>query len=486
MTTETPSHHARRWSILAIVGIAQLMVVLDMTVVNIALPSAQQTLHFANDQRQWIITAYALSFGSLLLLGGRISDMFGRKWTFIGGLLGFAVASAAGGAAQSFDMLVAARAVQGAFAALLAPAALSLLTTTFTESRERAKAFGIYGAIAGSGASVGLLLGGVLTSELNWRFTMFINLLFAITAAIGGLVLLHNERPATRPRIDLPGVITVTTGLFALVFGLNHAQTTSWTNVTTVGCLALGALLLAAFVAIEARVAHPLLPLRVPADRNRGASFLSVGIAGAAIFGVFLFLTYYLQETLHYSPIRNGLAFLPLTVMVMGTAVIAQTQLAPRYGPKPLVVTGMALAALGMLLLAGLSIHSTYLGGVLPSLLLIGLGYGLIVAPSTSTATLGVRPADAGVASATVSASQQIGGSIGTALLSTIAASAVTSSLAGARPTAALIAAASVHGYTTAFTLAAGIFATGAITALALFRPGVPTVKSSAAVAVAH
>jgi EmrB/QacA subfamily drug resistance transporter len=486
MPSQTNPHFARRWSILAILGIAQLMVVLDMTVVNIALPSAQHALHFANDQRQWVITAYALSFGSLLLLGGRISDMFGRKWTFIGGLLGFAIASAAGGAAQSFDMLVAARAVQGAFAAILAPAALSLLTTTFTERGERAKAFGIYGAIAGAGASVGLLLGGVLTSELSWRFTMFINLLFAISAAVGALALLHNERPAKRPRIDVPGTLTVSSGLFAVVFGLNHAQTTSWGNVTTIAFLAVGALLLSVFVAIEARVGQPLLPLRVPADRNRGAAFLSAGIASAAMFGVFLFLTYYLQQNLHYTPIRNGFAFLPLTAMVMAAAMIAQTRLVPRFGPKPLVAGGMALAGLGMLLLAQLGVHSTYLADVLPATLLIGVGYGLVVAPAMSAATLGVRPNDSGVASATLTASQQIGGSVGTALLSTIAASAASGQLAGVRPTATLITSAAVHGYTTAFTLSGGLFAAGAVIAMCLFRSGPPVFDIDALPALAH
>src|SRR5256886_12447271 len=266
MTQENP-HHARRWAILTVLAIAQLMVVLDATIVNIALPSAQKALAFSNDNRQWIVTAYALAFGSLLLLGGRISDLFGRKWTFVVGLLGFAGASAVAGAAQSFGMLVGARAVQGAFGALLAPAALSLLTTTFTDPGERARAFGIYGGIAGAGASIGLLLGGVLTDALNWRYTMYVNLLFAGGAAISALVLLVNQRPAERPRFDILGTLTVTGGLFSLVYGFSHAQTTSWGNTTTVAFLAVAAALLAAFVAIERRAAHPLLPLRVKIGR---------------------------------------------------------------------------------------------------------------------------------------------------------------------------------------------------------------------------
>jgi EmrB/QacA subfamily drug resistance transporter len=455
-------HHQHRWSILLVIGIAQLMVVLDATVVNIALPSAQRALHFSIDNRQWVVTAYALAFGSLLLLGGRISDLFGRKWTFIGGLAGFAVASAVGGAASSFGMLVAARAVQGAFGALLAPAALSLLTTTFTEAGERAKAFGIYGAIAGSGASLGMLLGGLLTSTLSWRYTMFVNLIFAAIAIAGALVFLHNQRPAERPRIDVPGILTVSGGLFSLVYGFNHAQTSSWGNPLTVAFLTAAVVLLAAFVAIERRAANPLLPLRVVADRNRGASFLAVAITSAAMFGVFLFLTYWLQQNLGLSPIMAGVSFLPLTLTVMVTAVIAQTQLAPRFGPRPLVGGGMAIAAVGMLLLTRLEVSSSY-GVVVPTLLLMGLGIGLIFAPSMSSATFGVRPSDAGVASATVNAMQQVGGSVGTALLSTIATSAV-----GRVPTAVSV----VHGYTLAFGVSAGLFAIGALAAFALFARG--------------
>jgi EmrB/QacA subfamily drug resistance transporter len=485
MTQENP-HHARRWAILTVLAIAQLMVVLDATVVNIALPSAQKALAFSNDNRQWIVTAYALAFGSLLLLGGRISDLFGRKWTFVIGLLGFAGASAAAGAAQSFEMLVGARAVQGAFGALLAPASLSLLTTTFTDPGERARAFGIYGGIAGAGASIGLLLGGVLTDALNWRYTMYVNLLFAGGAAIGALILLVNQRPAERPRFDVPGILTVTGGLFSLVYGFSHAQTTSWGNTTTIAFLAAAAALLAAFVAIERRAAHPLLPLRVIADRDRGASFLSVGISGAAVFAVFMFLTYYMQQNLGLSPIANGFAFLPMTATIVVSAMLSSTRLGPRFGPRPLVVIGMLLGAAGMLYLTGLGVHSSYAADVLPALMIMGVGFGMIFAPAISNATLGVDSQDAGVASATVNASQQVGGSIGVALLSTLAASAVSSYIGGARPTPALMAAATVHGYTTAFFWAAGIFALGAIVAAVLFRPGVPVLDPVAEPALAQ
>ena len=485
MTTDNP-HYQNRWKILAILGIAQLMVVLDATIVNIALPSAQQALHFSNDNRQWIVTAYALAFGSLLLIGGRISDLFGRKWTFIVGLAGFAIASAIGGAAQNFTELVAARTFQGAFGALLAPAALSLLTTTFTDDGERNKAFGIYSAIAGSGASVGLLLGGVLTQYLSWRFSMYVNLVFAAIAIAGGLALLHNQAAVNRPRLDWPGAVTVSGGLFALVYGFSHAETTSWTNPLTIGMLGGGVVLLALFAWIESRVANPLLPLRVVTDRNRGASFLSIGISGAAMFGVFLFLTYYLQQTRGYSPVATGLAFLPMTAVVMVSAVIGNTKLRARFGPRILVVTGMLLGSGGMYYLTRLGMSSSYVTDILPALVMMGVGIGLVMSSSMSGATLGVEPQDAGVASATVSASQQVGGSIGTALLSTLAASAATSMLAGTRPTPQLIAQASIHGYTTAFAVAAAIFAVGAIVAAVLFERRVPSSQAEGQPVLAH
>src|SRR4051812_41124318 len=260
-------HHERRWLVLALLGVAQLMVVLDATIVNIALPSAQHALHFSDDSRQWIVTAYALAFGSLLLLGGRISDLFGRKWALVAGLIGFATASAIGGAAQSFGVLVAARALQGAFGAMLAPAALSLLTTTFTDPAERGKAFGIYAGIAGMGGAIGLLLGGALTELLDWRWCLYVSICFAVPAAIAGSRLLHHAPAPSRPPLDLPGALTASSGLFALVFGLSRAESDGWGDPVTVGFLVASALLLAAFIALERRVAHPLLPLRVVADR---------------------------------------------------------------------------------------------------------------------------------------------------------------------------------------------------------------------------
>src|SRR5712672_114213 len=293
----------RRWLVLAVVSVAQLMVVLDSTIVNIALPSAQQALGFPNGDRQWVVTAYALAFGSLLLVGGRLGDMYSRKWVFITGLAGFAVSSAIGGAAVSFEMLVAARALQGAFGAILAPSALGTLVSTFQDPRERGRAFGVFGSVAAGGGAVGLILGGVLTEYLSWRWTLYVNLVFAVIAAAGALAYMRSSRPASRPRMDWPGAILACAGLFLIVFGFSHAETAGWTAGLTVGSLVLGVLLLAAFVAAERRSSHPLLPLRVILDRTRGGSYVAVGLSGIAIFAVFLFLTFYMQQVKGYSPL---------------------------------------------------------------------------------------------------------------------------------------------------------------------------------------
>jgi EmrB/QacA subfamily drug resistance transporter len=464
----TDPHHDRRWLILGVIGIAQLLVVLDVTIVNIALPSAQADLGFSDDDRQWIITAYALAFGSLLLLGGRIADLFGRKWTFIAGLLGFAGASALGGAAQSFGLLVTARALQGVFAALLAPAALSLLATTFTDPAERGKAFGVYGAIAGAGGAFGLLLGGFLTEVVDWRWCLYVSILFAVPAAVAGLRLLHHVPAAIRPRLDIPGAVIASAGLFALVFGMARAESDGWGDPVTLAFLGASVVLLAAFVALQRRVANPLLPLRVVTDRNRGGSYLAIATAGAGIFGVFLFLTFYLQTTKGMTALETGLAFLPMNVAIIFTATLVNTRILARTGPRPLVPFGMLLAALGIALLTRIGVDTAYASHVLPSLILIGLGFGLVIAPSFATATLGVPRRDSGVASAMVNTSQQVGGSIGTALLSTMAVSATTDYVAANGPQ--LVQQATVEGYTTAFWWAAAIFAVGALITGSLLR----------------
>src|SRR5450755_1748139 len=466
MSTTTPAtRHPNRWAVLALLGIAQLMVVLDATIVNIALPSAQGALHFSNDSRQWVVTAYALAFGSLLLLGGKLGDLFGRKWTLIGGLTGFAIASAIGGLSQSFGMLVGARALQGAFGAILAPSALGLLTVTFQGSPDRPKAFGIFSAIAAGGASVGLLLGGVLTQAISWRWSLYVNLFIAVPTAIFAFRLLTNERQPARPRIDLPGTVLASGGLFALVYGFSNAETHSWSNPITIVALAASAVLLSGFMLLERRVAHPLLPLHIIWDRARGGAYATIALAGSAVFAVFLFLTYYLQQSLGYSPLKTGLAFLPMTAMIVLTATTVQTGVLHRTGAKPLVMGGMTLGLVAMLWLTRLTPHGAYASHVLPALLLTGTGMGLIFAPAFSTATLGVKSSDAGIAAAMVNTSQQVGGSVGTALLSTIFASAVTGYASAHIAAAGLAGAAAIHGYSVAFDWAAAIFGLGLLVA---------------------
>lgn len=464
----------KRWWILALCGLGQLMVVLDLTVVNIALPKAQIALHFSNDDRQWIITAYALAFGGLLLLGGRLSDRIGRKRTFMIGMAGFALASAVGGAAQNFLMLAGARAVQGVFAALLSPATLSLLTTTFPRPPERGKAFGIFSAIAGSGSAVGLLLGGALTTYLSWRWCLYVNDIIAVVGLIGAAVLLERTVSDRRVYIDDPGILFAIAGLVSLVFGFSEAALDGWGAVTCVAPLAGAVVLLIAFVLIERRVAHPILPFGVLLDRNRGASYLTILLLAIGMFGVFLFLVYYLEEIARYSAVRTGLAFLPLTVCIVAGSVLTNTRLLPRFGPKPLVAAASLLGVVGMLYLAQLTLTTSYWGGILPAELVFGVALGALFGVCFNMATAGTGPETAGVASALVTTGQQVGGSIGTSLLNTIATSSAATYLAAhasaaylARHASTIMAThvwrvAQVHSYDLAFYVAAGfIFLAG-------------------------
>ncbi|MGW6685480.1 MFS transporter [Streptomyces sp. NPDC054961] len=472
-----------RWKALVFIALAQLMVVLDATIVNIALPSAQTDLGISDGNRQWVITAYALAFGGLLLFGGRIADKWGRKNTFIVGLIGFALASALGGAAQGEAMMLGARALQGAFGALLAPAALSLLAVTFTDAKERAKAFGIYGAIAGGGGAVGLILGGFLTEYLNWRWTFFVNIPFAVVAAVGAWMIIREPAGGrNRAPLDIPGVVLSTTGLVALVYGFTRAESAGWSDTLTVGMFVASAVLLAAFVLVESRVKSPLLPLRVLLERNRGGVYLSLGLAVIAMFGLFLFLTFYLQVVKGFSPVKTGFAFLPMIAgMILGSTQIG-ARLMTRVPPRLLMGPGFMVAASGMLLLTQLEVGSSYPALILPAQLLLGLGMGTAFMPAMSLATYGVNPADAGVASAMVNTSQQVGGAIGTALLNTIAASATTAYLtdhaaeaAAGGPAAKLIQAqAMVEGYASAIWWAVGILVASSLIALTLINTGRP------------
>jgi EmrB/QacA subfamily drug resistance transporter len=457
-----------RWLVLVIVAIAQLMVVLDATVVNIALPSAQRALGFPNSDRQWVVTAYALAFGSLLLLGGRLGDMYSRKRIFIVGLIGFAVASALGGAATSFEMLVIARTLQGAFGAILAPSALGTLVSTFRDPRERGRAFGVFGSVAAGGGGVGLILGGVLTQYLSWRWCLYVNLIFAAVAVAGALAYMTSSRPETRPRLDWIGTVLACAGLFLIVFGFSHAETAGWAAALTIGSLAVGAALLGAFAFAEQHVRHPLLPLRIILDRTRGGSYVSVGLSGIAIFGVFLFLTYYLQTVKGYSPVTSGLAFLPLIGCILLSSNLSSIVLLPRLGPRALISLGMLLGGGSMVYLSQLTVTSSYAVSVLPSLLALGLGMGMVFAPAINTATAGVRREDSGVASALVNTMQQVGGSIGTAALSTIALTATTSYLVLHHTGPLAVPTAATHGYTIAFMVSGALFGLGLILALVL------------------
>jgi len=499
LVTSTPSAETpnpRRWLTLVVVGLAQLMVVLDATVVNIAMPSAQADLGFSDGDRQWIITAYSLAFGSLLLIGGRLSDLVGRKRMFAIGLIGFAAASALGGAAPTFEMLVTARAFQGAFGAMLTPTALAVLTTTFVIPKERSRAFGVFGAIAGAGGAVGLLLGGLLTEYLDWRWNLYINVPIAVVALVGALLLVPSiASSGPRPKLDVPGTVLASAGLFGIVFGFSRAESDGWDSPLTWVSLVGAAVLLLAFVLWQTRARHPLLPLEIVRDRNRGAAYLSVLIAGVGMFGIFLFVTYYLQVTLGYTPIRTGVSFLPMIGMLVVAAQLGTNVLIPRFGPKILVPIGMALGAAGMVWLTHLDASSVYVVDIMPPLMVLGTAMGTIMPASMQTATLGVDRQYAGVASAVVNTSQQVGGSIGTALLNTLAATAASDYLAAHTPPTAEVAVdAALASYNTAYLASAVFFASGAIVAALLFRrrghgptPGMALPgESEAAPAVAH
>jgi len=475
--SETPISQApssRRWAILAVIAVAQLMVVLDNTIVNIALPSAQADLGFSDPQRQWVITAYALAFGSLLLLGGRMSDLFGRKRAFLVGLVGFAVASMLGGLAQGFVTLVIARAGQGVFGALLAPAALSLLTTTFPAGRDRARAFGVFSAIAGSGAALGLLLGGALTEYVDWRWCMYVNAVFAIVAFVGATLVMPAFPPGQRPRLDIKGTVAGSAGLFFVVFGFAAAETDGWSSPFVLGSLAAGVVLLVGFVLLQQRVRAPLLPLRVVLDRTRGGAYLAILVLASGMFAVSLFLTYYMQRNLGFSPVITGVAFLPMVASIVTASTTVPTLLLPRVGPKPLIFGGLLAGGIALFALSRIDTTSTYLGGVVGPLVLMGLGLGTAMSTSINTATLGVRAGDAGVASATVNTMQQVGGSVGTALLSSVAGTAAASFLTDNATSPSPAAAAAVHSYSSAFLAASALFVVGAVVAGAIVPAGRP------------
>lgn len=467
--TSTGAPHPRRWIALAVIAVSQLMVVLDATIVNIALPQAQADLGISDANRQWVVTAYTLAFGGLLLLGGRIADYWGRKRTFIVGMTGFALASALGGLATTGEMLFAARALQGAFGALLAPAALALLTVLFTEATERAKAFAVYGAIAGGGSAVGLLLGGVLTEYADWRWCLLVNIPVAAIAIALALPLVPESRAQGNTRYDVPGAIVVTAGLVSLVYGFTKAAEDGWDATQTLGFIAAGVALLAVFVVIELRSNHPLLPMRIILDRNRGGAYLASTLIGAGLFGAFLFLTFYFQVVLQYKPLEAGLASLPVTAGVLIAAGVA-SQLMPRVGAKPLMVGGAVLAAVAMLALTQIDVDTSFLTLLLPAQVILGMGLGFTFVPLSSLALVGVPEHDAGAASATLNATQQIGGSLGTALLNTMYTSAVAAYLVGRVPNPVNQIEALVHGYRVAFAWGAALIVLAGLATLVLVK----------------
>ncbi|MGP3951298.1 MFS transporter [Streptomyces sp. 7N604] len=466
----------KRWRALVFIATAQLMIVLDVTIVNIALPSAQTDLGISDSDRHWIITAYALAFGGLLLFGGRIADLWGRKRTFIVGLLGFAAASALGGAAANPAMLFGSRTLQGAFAALLAPAALSLLAVMFTEATERAKAFGTHGAMGSAGGALGLIIGGVLTEYMDWRWSFFVNTPFAVLAATGAYVVVREpEGSRNRSPLDIPGVVLSTLALASLVYGVTRAGSHDWRETVTIVFLAAAVVLLAGFVLMEQKARAPLLPLTVVTERNRGGVYASVALVMSGMFGMTLFLAYYLQIVEGYTPITAGFASLPMSAgSIMGSTQIG-ARLMNRIRPRLLMAPGFLVAAAGGLMLTQLEVGSSYARLVLPAQLLMGLGIGSALTAAMSLATHGVKPRDAGVASAMVNTSQQVGGAIGTAVLNTIAASTTTAYIAsqagdatGPASAKALQLESMVHGYTTAISWAVGILALSALSAFTL------------------
>ncbi len=464
----------RRWFALFVIAIAALMVVLDASIVNIALPhaalpKAMGGLGIALKNYQWAVTAYTLTFGGFLLLGGRIGDYVGRKRAFLIGLVGFAAASLLGGFAQNQGMLFGARALQGIFGALLAPASLSLISVTFTDSKERAKAFGVFGALSGVGAAIGLIAGGLLTQYLSWRWCLFVNTPMALIALFLAIPNIKESKVDGHPHYDVPGALTATVGMVGIVYGVSQASTHGWGSTSAWPYIALGAVLLAIFFVLESRIKSPLLPLRLITDRVRAGSYLSQIFVGLGLFGMFLFMTFYFQNVHQYSAIKSGLLFLPFSVGVIVSAATA-SQLLPKFGPRPLATIGCTMGAIGLSLLSFLKPDSSYLGHVMPAMVITSLGLGLAFVTIASTALFNVRPNDTGAASAVLQTAQQIGGSFGTAIQNTIVVSSATAFVAGSlhhsNTPAAVLAlrnAAAVHGYDQAFRFGSLMLLLGAV-----------------------
>ena len=461
--------HVNRWFVLVLVCVAQFMVVLDATIVNVALPSIQHGLGFSASSLQWVVNAYTLVFGGFLLLGGRASDLLGRQRLFIAGLLVFTLASLLNGVATSSGMLIAGRGLQGLGAALVSPAALAIVTTTFAEGRERTRALGIWSAIAAGGGAVGLALGGLLTDTLSWRWVFFINLPIGLVAALLALRYVANTRAQERPATaDVAGATTVTAGLLVLVYAIVKTQDYGWGSWQTLGLAALAVALLAVFVAVELRSRAPLIRLGILRVRSLTSANGAMLLIAAGLFGMFFFAGLYLQEILGYSPLKAGIAFLPVTAGIVVGAGLAQQGIR-RFGVRPVSLVGMAIAAVGLFLLSGVPTNGTYLTDLLPGLGLMSIGMGLTFVPVTLIATTNIEAEDAGLASGLFNTAQQIGGAIGLAVLSTIAASR-TSSVLVPHASAAEKVSAVVDGYQLAFATSAGLVVAAIVVILFLVR----------------
>ncbi len=458
-----------KWAALAVLSVAQLMVILDTTIVNVALPSIQKDLHFKSEaDLQWVVNAYVLTAGGFLLLGGRVADRYGRRLVFVSGIVVFAAASLSCGLANSPALLVGSRAVQGLGAAFMAPAALSLLTVIFAEGEERNRALGVWSAIAGAGGAVGLLAGGLLTTELSWRWVFFVNLPIAAVAVVASFRLIDESRNPVAGGFDVPGAVTGTAGLGALVFALVRANVWGWGSAQTLLVLAAAAVLLTTFVILQLRGRHPLVPPRLFRSRTLVGADVGMLIAGAGLFAVFFFLTLYMQDLLHYSPLKTGIAYLPLSILLVMSAGVG-SRILGRVGARPILVTGFLLGAGGLALLARLSPTSGYLD-LLPSLVLIGTGMGGAFVSVTSSAVAGVPQEDTGVASALLNASQQIGGSLGLAILTAVA-TARFDAVAPRVPTPAALASATTSSYAYAFIVGALLLVSAAVIGGLLLRP---------------
>jgi EmrB/QacA subfamily drug resistance transporter len=466
----------KRWFALAVIVAAQFMVVLDVAIVNVALPSIKTDLHFSQESLQWVITAYAILFGGALLLGGRLADLLGRRRLFVAGLVIFTLSSLLDGLAWSEPSLIAFRSIQGLGAALLSPAALSILTTTFEEGRERNIALGIWGAASGSGGAAGVLLGGALTSAFSWSWIFFINVpAGVIVLALVPFLLRESRADLFHRHFDAAGAVSITGGLMLLVYAMTRAAQHGWVTAETVGLLAGAAGLIAAFVVIELRSKAPLLPMRIFRLRTLTASNVSGLLLAGAVFSQFFLLTLYMQQVLHYSALKTGVAYIALTVSIVAVSGIAQA-LATRIGVRPVLTAGLLLSAGGLVLYAQLPVNGHYFWDLLPAFLLSGIGLALAFVPMSIGALTGVPQSDAGVASGLINTSQQIGGAIGVAAATTIATT-VTSHYVHAHPgVSALSGSALTHGFQVTFYVLAGIAAAGAVLAAALTESRAVTV----------